>query len=148
MGSRSGDITQPICPKCGGIMLAIKGHGRQCTRCDKPGARQQPGGYQATLKDGTVKYFDTEKELTDFLGRKDPKKRTPPPASTAVAPSNLSVDQPGAGKLPSTDIAFELIDKELQATKFESLAEAKKILSLRKKLNSLRFDIKTLIGGK
>ena len=141
MQGRSGEVSQPICERCGGPILSTT-NGRQCPKCDKVGAQQQPGGYQVQLKDGTIRYFNTEAELTDFLGRKKPKVQPQPIANV------VKVDNSGVGTLPSADIAFELIDKELSAVKFESLAEAKKILSIRKKLNNLRFDVKSLIGGK
>lgn len=146
MDGRSGDVTQPTCSKCGGPILTSKA-GIKCARCDKVGAQQQPGGYQAHLKDGSIRYFDTERELTDFLGRKSPKDKKL--AQSGVLPKeDLKVDQSGVGNLPSADIAFELIDKELNSVKFDTIAEAKKILSIRKKLNNLRFDVKTLLGGK
>jgi hypothetical protein len=77
------------------------------------------------------------------LGRKKPK----------VARSNNIAT--GKGETPQLNIsevgseaAFELIDRDLNSAKFETIADAKKILAIRKKLHSLRFDVKTLLGGK
>lgn len=145
-GDRSGDVEQSGCKKCGRPIVTTK-QGIQCPRCDKLGAKQTPGGYQAQTTDGRTLYFDTEKELTDFLGRRTPRK--PVNNKTAKVKSETpQLDQSGVGTLPSAKIAFELIDRELQSAqgKVDKMSDIKKILALRKKLNGIKFDVENIIG--
>lgn len=164
MGNRSGETEEPRCGKCGYPTLLINGH-LGCARCDKP-EKNSAKTFIVKDKNGNIQRFNSEEEMNKTLGvnkvtNLKPRRLTQkeieelgPEEEVTQRQAVIGVKGTGGDAkqaIPSTvanyKIAFELIDRELKNVTFESMAEAKKILSVRKKLNTLRFDVDNLIGG-